>query len=324
METLETFTHKVAHRLWEDKHLKDSKRKVLWLATFKDNKHKPLSDYKPVDIYAFLDHLSKDIGLADATLNRYLAAFSCVFKLADEWDEIAKPPKVKWKPSGSERPRCFTREEEQAILTLFRSNPKTTWVADFTVLSINTGMRLGEILGINRKLTEAESQRTVEADEFDLPDSANECLGLPKPLPLINKGLLKNLKKPYGVISDCDHFVTLSKTKNGEERLVALNSAAREALARLNNCPSQVFNHRKFYNAWSKAREQIAPGDMNFAFHVCRHTTATRLTMDFNTSGLAVGEIMGHKSLSTTKKYVHADRDNLTNIMNRLDTRSVA
>lgn len=281
METLETFTHKVAERIWQGKHLVDSKRKVLWLATFQDNKHRPIGDYKAVTIYEFLDYLSKEICLTDSTLNRYLSAISRIFRMAVEFEVINTAPKVRWNKPVSERPRCFTQQEEQAILTLFRGDTKTAWVADFTVLSINTGMRLGEILGINRP----------------------------------------NARKTLGTLSDCGHFVTLSKTKNGEERLVALNSAAREALSRLNNCPSEVFNHRHFYNAWGAAREQIAPGDMHFVFHVCRHTCASRLAMDFNTNTIALSEILGHKSPVTTKKYVHADKDNLRTIMNQLEMR---
>lgn len=91
----------------------------------------------------------------------------------------------------SSRPRFFTDKEIDDLVN-FLDNSSQPWMSHFVVLGVNTGMRLGEILGINN----AQS-------------------------------------KTQGVISRCGTYVTLSDTKNGDQRIVPLNHAARKALAAL-------------------------------------------------------------------------------------------
>lgn len=278
--TLDTFFDKYGKRLWQDKYLKDCNFMVNRLSNFSNNRTRAIGSYIDDDLYDFMDHL-KEEGLSDSTVNRYLAAYSRLFKKAVNKKLMDYAPQVEWKTVESGRPRFYSDQEVDDLIEFFLDSDHP-WMADFVVVAVNTGMRLGEILSINN----------------------------PKP------------KKTIGTISPCGNFIELTNTKNGSERTVPMNASAREALRNLDNCPSNVWTNRKFYDTWALAKQCLAPYDEHFVFHVLRHTCATRLAMEFNVDTLIVGTILGHKSIATTKKYVHAKKDNLAIIMKKLDERA--
>ena len=280
METLETFFDKYGKRLWQDKYLKDCHFMVNRLSNFSNNRTRAIGSYTDDDLYDFMDHL-KEEGLSDSTVNRYLAAYSRLFKKAVNKKLMSYAPKVEWKAIEPGRPRFYTDQEVDDLVEFFLDSDHP-WMADFVIFALNTGMRVGEILSINH----------------------------PQP------------KKTIGTISPCGNYIDLKKTKNGEERTVPMNASAKEALRNLDNCPSGPWTNRKFYDTWKAAKECLAPGDDHFVFHVLRHTCATRLAMEFSVDTLIVGTILGHKSIATTKKYVHAKKENLATIMSKLEKRA--
>jgi integrase len=280
METLETFFDKYGKRLWHDKYLKDCNFMVNRLSNFANNRTRAIGSYTDDDLYDFMDYL-KEEGLSDSTVNRYLAAYSRLFKKAVNKKLMSYTPKVEWKAIEPGRPRFYTDQEVDDLVEFFLDSDHP-WMADFVIFALNTGMRLGEILSINR----------------------------PKP------------KKTIGTISPCGSYIDLKNTKNGSERTVPMNASAKEALRNLDNCPSGPWTNRKFYDTWKAAKECLAPGDDHFVFHVLRHTCATRLAMEFSVDTLIVGTILGHKSIATTKKYVHAKKENLATIMSKLEKRA--
>lgn len=281
METLTSFMDAHAHRLWHDKHLRDCQFMVQRLANYQDNADKPLADFTVRDILAFQDHLVL-MGLCDNTVNRYLACFSCLFNLAVEHEIIDRKPRMKFLKVRSSRPRFFTDKEIDDLVN-FLDNSSQPWMSHFVTLGVNTGMRLGEILGINN------------------PDS-----------------------KTQGYVSQCGTYVTLTDTKNGDQRIVPLNQAARGALKALDMYPAGPYTHRKFYDTWAEARDELARDDKHYVFHVLRHTCATRLAMEHNVDSITLGKILGHRSIATTQKYVHTKPDALSAIMSKLENRGAA
>lgn len=276
METLMSFFDKHGSRVWRGKYLRDCRFMIQRLSDFNDNEEKPLSSFKASDIYPFTDYLTQ-LGLSDSTVNRYLACYSGLFSLAVEMEQAEDVPKVRWKKVSKARPRYFT-DLEMSHMQAFLRNSKNPWIADFVILAVNTGMRLGEILSINN----------------------------PK-------------SKTKGYVTPCGSFVTLQDTKNGEERLVPLNLSAKDALYRLHNRPWSHYSHRRFYDTWRDMRDELAPGDDNYVFHVLRHTCATKLAMEHNVDAITLGKILGHRSQATTAKYVHTKPGSLHNIMSKLD-----
>lgn len=113
-------------------------------------------------------------------------------------------------------------------------------------------------------------------------------------------------------------WVYLSATKNGDDRWVPLNDKAKAALDALGNTPGYRFTHRRFYNAWDVARSRIARGDDTFVFHVLRHTAASTMANELGVNSLLIGQILGHRNVATTAKYVHAKPKALQDIMRKL------
>jgi integrase len=69
-------------------------------------------------------------------------------------------------------------------------------------------------------------------------------------------------------------------------------------------------------SAWETAVQRA--GLQDFRFHDVRHTTASYLTMS-GTSTREVAEILGHKSLQTTKRYSHLANAHKRKLVNRLE-----
>ena len=289
---------------WKDKHRATSLAKIERFANFNNDprrEHSMLAlkrgmrrreavkmvEITAIDIYAFVDHLEHcelnrktgKLGLSNATINRYISCISKVLTMAVEFNVIDAAPKVRYKKESKGRPRYFSQTEIEKLKMFYRDS-KFQHMEHFIELALTTGMRKAELLGINQ---------TPES----LPDDF----------------------KTYGVVSDSGDSVTLRETKTGEPRTVHLSKRARAALKKLGGRPLDSYQHHQFYHQWDAGRRAVAPKDRDFVFHVCRHTFATRLANDMNVNIAVIGEVLGHSSISTTQKYIHATPTHLAWIM---------
>jgi len=171
METLTTFMDANAHRLWHDKHLRDCQFMIQRLANFQDNQDKPLGEFTVKDILVFTDHLAL-VGLCDNTVNRYLACFSCLFNLAVEHEIIERKPRMKFHKVKSSRPRFFS-DKEIIDLVNYLDHSNQPWMSHFVTLGVNTGMRLGEILGINNATSKTQGYVSDCGTYITLMDTKN-------------------------------------------------------------------------------------------------------------------------------------------------------
>ena len=93
-------------------------------------------------------------GTAPATINRYLATLKTILRLAhSDWDIIEKVPRIKMQRERSGRIRVITKAEEDHIVELLQGStrPRAADVADLIRVLVDTGMRLGEALALQRK-----------------------------------------------------------------------------------------------------------------------------------------------------------------------------
>ena len=96
-------------------------------------------------------------------------------------------------------------------------------------------------------------------------------------------------------------------TKTSKGRDVPLNKVASQAAQRLQKSINYSFTHSVFYDRWWNCKEALGyRDDKTFVFHVCRHTALTNMA-NKNVNSLIIGEIAGHSSIQTTKRYVHGD-----------------
>jgi integrase len=273
MITFREFYQREAERLWSGKHLRESKSKMAKFSDFNGYGERRLDDFKPADLYAYLDHVGE--RFTDNTVNHYAAAISVVFNHAVEMELITHAPKVKWRKVKTGRPRYLT-DDEYAQLREFLANDRNWWMEHFVIIGMNTGMRLGEIRQIGRK----------------------------------------------AFLSEDKQWLTLPETKNGDERIIPISVETLAAIEALGGRPEDHYSHRKFYRCWGKARRKIAQGDKTFVFHTLRHTCATTMANDLQVNSILIGQMLGHRSEQTTRKYIHAKPQNLLNIAQKLSKRS--
>lgn len=131
-------------------------------------------------------------------------------------------------------------------------------------------------------------------------------------------GEILSITESHIVQTDDGTWIHLLETKNGDERWVPANDKVIEALAALDNQPKKYYSHRKFYHTWGAARREIARGDKHFVFHTLRHTAATNLANDFQVNSIVLGQLLGHRSVQTTKKYVHVKPTELQRIAKQM------
>lgn len=254
-------------RIWtNEKTRQNTVSRIQRFDSFEDNSQLKIDEIGALHIYEWLDY-EKERGLSDASVNRYASAMSAVLSFAVELKLRSDSPKLRYTKEYA-RDRYMTDHEIEQLINHF-IDTGDKWMADMVFVAVNTGMRLSEILGIG-VYNNGKNSTNAEAKV------RHDCIYLP---------------------------AQITKTKEG--RFVSINSEVREAALRLRRSIGEHFTHRKFYDRWDEARARIAPHDKDFVFHCLRHTCASRMANDLQMNSILIAKQLGHKTLTTTDKYVH-------------------
>lgn len=111
-------------------------------------------------------------------------------------------------------------------------------------------------------------------------------------------------------------FVYLEDTKNGERRAVPLVGKALKLIEDLSKRQGKLFPAKSIRTAWEKALERAQISD--FRFHDLRHSAASYLAMN-KASLLEIAEILGHKTLSMTKRYSHLSNAHTRSVVEKMN-----
>ena len=118
-------------------------------------------------------------------------------------------------------------------------------------------------------------------------------------------------------------YVRVEETKNGESRYIPINKQLNEALktVKYNTSGDYVFSHdnepvRTFKTAFNAAVKRA--GVDRFTFHDLRHTFASVLVMK-GVDLATVQELLGHKSITMTKRYSHPTPEHKRQAIEKLD-----
>jgi integrase len=259
---------------YNPKEQSERKSKLLW---WKDK----LGVYCLADITPPLIVECKD-ALGDirspATVVRYLAALSHVFKIAvNEWQWVSENPARKvtrpTEPDG--RVRFLDDDERQRLLIACKesSNP---WLYMCVILALSSGMRQAELMGLKWPDVNLKDGYLI------LHKTKN---GTRRRVPLA--GLALELLREHAKIRRLDTPLLFPSHSN-PQKPIDLRSAFQYALE----------------------RAEIK----DFHWHDIRHTTASYLIM--NGASLAeIAEILGHKTLEMVKRYAHLSDGHVSNVI---------
>jgi integrase len=116
---------------------------------------------------------------------------------------------------------------------------------------------------------------------------------------------------------------TLERSKNGDPRVLPLlPNVVDELRPRVGAPGALVFGSKRrpdvahnHVHSWHKALKDA--GVRNFHFHDLRHSCASYLAQSGATL-LEIGDVLGHRNLSVTKRYSHLAVDHKTRLVNRV------
>ena len=247
-----------------------------------------LSEIDTVTIRSYIRQRRSD-GAAASTINKEIGVFSSAISYAQKergWRVLNPVKGIRLKePAG--RVRWLTNAESQALIEAASDDPRARHLPDFITLALHTGMRKGELLGL-------------EWCRVDLQ---------------------RNL-----VYLEAEHTKTKRRRSipiNADARSALLNRARHRA----DQCPDSpwVFCHRggqriqdvKTSFATACRRAAIA----NFRIHDLRHTCAAWL-VQAGTPLDRVRDLLGHTSITTTEIYAHLSPDNVREAVDLLASTS--
>jgi integrase len=215
------------------------------------------------------------------TVANELGVLRHMLRLAGRWGYLEKVPSMDLpkRPRGRER-YLDADEIERLLAASAESTSKNPYLRAIVTIAVNTGMRRGEILGL-------------EWERVNLSTSA------------ITISRTKN-DKPRGVPINRAVYDALVALEPEPERRVGLLFTKR----RNGKAWGQV--RTAFESALRRAKIT------GFRFHDLRHTAASHLVMR-GASLQDVKEILGHADIRTTLRYAHLSPAHLRSAVDRLD-----
>lgn len=225
----------------------------------------------------FLEYLTH-LGRTGSTKRRKMEAVKTFYRAMQRVGELKENPAAdfpdmpKTKDSNM---RVLTEMEYRSLRDVVRGSRRKSAIRDYAILelALQTGLRISEVCSVSMKDMEFSTKTTVG-------------------------------------------HVRVRKGKGGKERTVTLNDAAEKALkAYMDVRPKNTGYQELFLNNRLRPCDPVAisrifkryigkVGIAGASFHSLRHTFATH-SLKKGTNIIVVQEALGHKSITTTQKYVH-------------------
>lgn len=230
-----------------------------------------------------------------ATVLRYLMALSHAFSMACVWGwcetspvKNVQRPKVK-----NERTRYLNDAELQALLDACNHSSNTDLYL-VVLLALSTGMRKGEIMGLEWKDIHTVPEQGFTRVHLAADKTKNE--------------------KARSVL------LTSPALKLIEERRVKVASDRQDNKATGLIFPSSINAERSvdLRKPWGAALKSA--GIEEFRFHDLRHTTASYLAMD-GASLLSISKVLGHQSVKMSERYAHLTPSHIDDVVRSMNAK---
>jgi integrase len=201
-----------------------------------------------------------------ATVNRELAILSGIFRMAVDYEEITENPCRKVESLPENNQRTRHLSFEEEDRLFAKLTGERDYLRPLVTVAIYAGPRRGELLKLRW---------------------SNVDFGL--------------------------NLINFTETKTNRDRSVPMEPIVREALLELSQHSGNaeyVFTNPDSGTRYTDVKKSFSAacreaGITNFTFHDLRHTFGTRLA-DAGVDVVKIKELMGHASIVTTMRYIHA------------------
>lgn len=238
-------------------------------------------DQIPIQLIEQYKSIKIKSGLAHKTINNHLTIFAKCLNTALEWEIIEKVPKIKKLKIPPYESEFLSYRECELIL----SHANGVW-HDMIFLGLKTGLRLGEITGLEWTAIDFES-RTLT----------------------VKQALVRNM---------------LVSPKSNKIRHIPMTSELCEILSKRRKAKGYVFTDENsdFLKA-ERCRRNLhlickEAGMRKIKWHTLRHTFASHLIQQ-GAHQIEVQRLLGHSDIQTTMRYAHLAPSSLRNAINLLE-----
>ena len=281
-------TYGAAWDIYETKwvpNLKSARTERLYYRTYLRSalENKPLSAITPMELEGMKTRLLAK-GLAPASVRLIMGSISRVYNRLIEWDlysGLNPMAKVKLPKADNARDRFLTPDEAQTLLAAVKKR-SLLW-HDVSLISLQTGMRLSEILGLR-------------SQDVDLKNKLIHLEGKTgkRSIPM-NDVIFETITDAVARRKDSDLLFPSQKGTQLASYTATSSFARAVADSKLN--PPNVDRRHKV------------------VFHTLRHTYCSWLAME-GVPLYVIGEMVGHKSTEMTKRYSHLCPDKRSQTVN--------
>lgn len=237
------------------------------------------------DLVALQGTLKSSTNLSSKSINNVVGLAKKIFKCAAEWEYIKSNPATHIKPIKLPEPdfKFWTFAERDRFLSWAKVNDPDLY--DIVAFAVYTGLRRGEVEGLLR-----------------------DCLDFERGFIVVKRAF-------------CDKTKKLNLyTKGKRIRRVPMNPLVTSVLRRKSLIPfnGQVFpfDYHNMTEGRFKRAQKLA-GVSRITFHDLRHTCASHLAM-LGVSIFIIKELLGHKDIKTTLRYMHLAPGHLAGVTDQL------
>jgi integrase len=244
-------------------------------------------------IESYVQHRSKKVS--PASINRELATLRRLLRLAHDWKEIGRVPRIRLLPGERSREFVLSYRQERDYL---ESAPSV--LADVAVLILDTGLRIGEVLGL-------------QWTDIRLEPASGARFGLLR----IREGKSKNAKRNVPLTERVSALLANRRRRASELSLEGRGMAPWVFVSKQNG-PFSVDTLDKFH---ASVRAKLKMTN-EFVLHSLRHTMLTRLG-ESGADAFTIMRVAGHSTVVVSQRYVHPSPESVERAFERLEVLNV-
>jgi integrase len=232
--------------------------------------------------------VARRAAVQPATVNRELATLRRMLRLAYEWREIQRVPRIRLLTGERTRDFVLSRKQEESYLKAC-AQP----LRDVAILMLETGLRIGEAL-------------RLEWADVTLDPIHGSRFGFLR----VREGKSKNARRIVP-LTDRAAAVLRARAESSPSPLVFANRKGRPYLGTtLNHLHRDAFAPKV-----EGERVPMFAGD--FVLHSLRHTMLTRLG-ESGVDAFTIMRIAGHSSIVVSQRYIHPTPEAVERAFERL------